>query len=264
MARFDRVIPPGQEGQIEAAVDTAHYNGRITKALTVKTNDPDHPAASLQLSADIRAFVDLFPSWKATFVTDKGKPAQQVLYVKNLDPAEPLDVIGATTDNPYVKAGITRVNPGDADADKGAFRVILDLGTDAPIGPVSGTVTVTTTHKRQRTLEIALEGRVNGPVSYFPQQVVMFKDNIGRPPRLTGMIVLQTRAEEQPMTPGKIETGDPRLKVEKLTDPATGVLRLALTWTAPDAKGVFEGKVRIETGLEAMPVIEVPYQVRIE
>jgi hypothetical protein len=264
VARFDRVIPPGKEGQIEASVDTTHYTGHISKSLTVKTNDPEHGMASLEMSADVRAFVDLLPGWKATFVTDKGKAAQQVLYLKNLDTTEPLDVVGATSDNSHVKPTITRMHPGEADAGKGDFRVVLDLDAETPIGPVTGAVTVTTTHKRQRTLEIALDGRVNGPISYFPYQVVMYKDRSGREPRLTGMIVLQTRPGEPPIKPGKIETGDPRLAVEKLTDPATGMLRLGLTWTAPEAKGVVEGKVRIETGLEAMPLVEVPYQVRID
>ena len=60
-----------------------------------------------------------------------------MLYLKNMDPAFPLDVIGALSDNPHVAAKIQKVCANETDAGKGDFRLILDLATDAPIGPVA-------------------------------------------------------------------------------------------------------------------------------
>jgi len=263
VARFDRVIPPGKEGLIDALLDTTRYSGKVTKGLTVKTNDPARPMASLQLSVDVHAFVDVLPAWRATFTTDQGKAAQQVLYLKNMDPAFPLDVIGASSDNPNVSAQILKVHENETDAAKGEFRLILDLKPDAPIGPVAGSVTVTTTHKKQRTVEISLDGRVNGPIVYFPQSLVMYKD-AKRPPRLGGTIVLQTRPELPPLQIAGTEADDPQMQIQQIGEPVNGSLRFTLTWTDPEAKGLHEGKVRIKTGNTAMPLIEVPYQVRIE
>jgi len=263
VASFDRIIPPGQEGHINALLDTTRFNGKITKGLTVKTSDPAHPLVSLQITGEVRAFVDVLPAWRATFTTDQGKAAQQVLYLKNMDPAFPLDVIGATSDNPNIAAKIQKVRANEADAAKGDFRLILDLQPEAPIGPVAGSLTVTTTHKRQRTVEITLDGRVNGPIVYFPQSIVMYKD-ANRTPRLGGTIVLQTRPDLPPLQIGGTEVDDPRMQVQQIGEAAHGALRFGLTWTEPDAKGLHEGKVRIKTGNAAMPVIEVPYQVRIQ
>jgi hypothetical protein len=263
VARFDRVIPPGKEGLIDALLDTTRYTGKVTKGLTVKTNDPARPIASLQLTVDVHAFVDVLPAWRATFTTDQGKTTQQVLYLKNMDPAFPLDVIGATSDNPNIAASITKVHEGETDAAKGDFRLILDLSPKAPVGPVTGSVTVTTTHKKQRTVEITLDGRVNGPIVYFPQSIVMYKD-ANRTPRLGGTIVLQTRPDLPPLKIEGTEADDPHMQIQQIGEPTNGALRFALTWTDPDAKGLHEGKVRIKTGNEAMPLIEVPYQVRIE
>jgi len=263
VAQFDRIIAPGQEGHINAMVDTTRFNGKITKGLTVKTNDPAHPIASLQITGEVRAFVDVLPAWRATFTTDQGKAAQQVLYLKNMDPAFPLDVIGASSDNPKIAVKILKVHPNETDAAKGDFRLILDLSPEAPIGPVEGSVTVTTTHKRQRTVEITLDGRVNGPIVYFPQSIVMYKDP-NRTPRLGGTIVLQTRPDLPPLQIGGTEADDPQMQVQQIGEPTNGALRFALTWTDPEAKGLHEGKVRIKTGNPAMPLIEVPYQVRIQ
>jgi hypothetical protein len=262
VAQFDRIIPPGKEGTISALLDTTRFSGRITKGLTVKTNDPARPMAALQITGEVRAFVDVLPAWRASFTTDQGKPAQQVLYVKNMDPTFPLDLIGAISDNSHVSVKIQKIKSNETDADKGEFRLILDLEPDAPIGPVAGNVTVTTTHKRQRTVEIAIDGRVNGPIVYFPQSIVMYKDP-DRRPQLGGTIVLQTRPDV-PLEIGGTEADDPQMQIQQIGEPLNGQLRFALTWTDPEAKGLHEGKVRIKTGNSAMPLIEVPYQVRIK
>ena len=263
VAQFDRTIAPGKEGTINAVVDTTRFSGRISKGLTVKTNDPAHPLVSLQIMGEVKAFVDVLPAWRASFTTDQGKAAQQILYIKNMDPAFPLDVTGAISDNPNVDVKMQKIHDNEADAGKGEFRLVLDLTPDAPIGPVAGTVTVTTTHKRQRTVEISLDGRVNGPIVYFPQTIVMYKDK-DRTPRLGGTIVLQTRPDLPPLQIGGAEADDAKMQVQQIGEAVNGSLRFALTWTDPEAKGLHEGKVRIKTGNTAMPLIEVPYQVRIQ
>src|SRR5262245_33689001 len=118
-------------------METSHYTGKITKALVVKTNDPAHPRASLQLAADIKAYVDVLPAWRVNLVTDKGKAISQSVYLKNLDPGVPMDVIGGVSDNRYVKVAIAKVAPGSPGSEKGEFQVTLALDPEAPIGPIT-------------------------------------------------------------------------------------------------------------------------------
>jgi len=62
VAEFDKVIPPGQEGKIEMAINGGKVRGRFSKSATVQTNDPKHPKLTITMSGDIKQYVVLEPS----------------------------------------------------------------------------------------------------------------------------------------------------------------------------------------------------------
>ena len=61
MAKFDKVIPPGQEGKIEMAVEGAKVHGEFSKSATVHSNDPDHPTMTIAISGKEIPFVNIVP-----------------------------------------------------------------------------------------------------------------------------------------------------------------------------------------------------------
>lgn len=61
MAKFDKVISPGQEGKIELAVEGSKVHGEFTKSATVESNDPDHPHMTLTLSGKEIPYVNVVP-----------------------------------------------------------------------------------------------------------------------------------------------------------------------------------------------------------
>jgi hypothetical protein len=48
-------IKPGETGSVTATVSLKNYNGRVTKEITVYSNDPQKPRVSLILTADVRS-----------------------------------------------------------------------------------------------------------------------------------------------------------------------------------------------------------------
>jgi len=50
---WDRVIPPGKEGQAAVEINTSTQSGNIVKLATIKTNDPDLPSMALTLNANV-------------------------------------------------------------------------------------------------------------------------------------------------------------------------------------------------------------------
>src|SRR6185503_11183384 len=62
VADFDKVIKPGQTGKVTAAVDTTAFNGPITKAVTLETNDPTAPTAQVTISAVVKPYVEAYPA----------------------------------------------------------------------------------------------------------------------------------------------------------------------------------------------------------
>ena len=55
IVHWDRVVKPGAESVIEAAVRTDNFHGSITKHFTLFTNDPVKPELSLSISARLHS-----------------------------------------------------------------------------------------------------------------------------------------------------------------------------------------------------------------
>ncbi len=61
MAKFDRVIPPGQEGSIEFTIDGSKISGKFSKSASVFSNDSDHQKMTITLSGEIKQYVHVKP-----------------------------------------------------------------------------------------------------------------------------------------------------------------------------------------------------------
>lgn len=264
MARYDRVIPPGGEGQIDAVVETDKYQGSIAKGLKVRTNDPVNPVVSLQIKATVRSWIDVVPNWNAVFQVELGKGGEHELFLRVKDPETKVDIIGALSDNQHVDPKIQKLRGDDPNSAQGDYRVLLAIDPAAPIGPITGKITISTTLQQQRRIRIPIAGKVLGPINFFPARLVMFADQSGRPARLGGTIVLQSRPGVAPFELVSYEADDDRVQIEPLSEGATTIHRVGVTWTAPADKGIHDGIVRLRTDHATMPEIRIAYQVRIE
>ena len=262
MARFDRVIPPGQEGRIVAAMDTQKLIGPVTKSVTVRTNDPTHPNLSLQLKAQVQTWVQIVPSWVVRLRGELGQPAQQILFLKDSE----VDLAGTTvrSTNPHITGTVEPVGEGSPDRSKGEFRLLVDLAGDAPSGNLAAKLTLRTAGKPARTVDVIVNGMVSGPIAVFPAAMNLFSNPAsGRPARLQGTITLSARSGKPAFELQKAEVEDARVEVTIIPDPANRTHRVAVRWTEPEAKGDYRGIIRIRTSDPDMPEIEVPYRVRI-
>ncbi len=57
MAHFDRVIPPGGEGEIKLSARTSGYKGVFRKKARVFTNDPGSPVVILEMQARVMSLI---------------------------------------------------------------------------------------------------------------------------------------------------------------------------------------------------------------
>lgn len=89
MAKFDRVIPPGQEGAIEFAIDGGKVKGRFSKSATVQTNDPNHPKMTVTLSGTIKSYVEIEPGTRIFLKGSYDEPVVKGITVySNVENAE--------------------------------------------------------------------------------------------------------------------------------------------------------------------------------
>jgi hypothetical protein len=262
VARFDRTIPPGQEGEIVASMDTSKYQGRLAKAVQVTTNDPDHRMTQLRLVADVRNWVEVLPSWSASLTADLGKGASKTLYLKSPDPEQPLVSPSASAKADWLQATVETIEAGSDDAGKGDYRLVVELLPSTPAGPSSGKVEI---RSGERRVDLPVVARVHGPISIIPSALNLIgqPEGSGRPDRLSGVVTLQARPEQPEFRIQGIQSDDERLMVEPIPDPENRRHRIAARWTAKENKGDFTGTIRIETDHPTMKEIEIPFRVRI-
>jgi hypothetical protein len=74
---FDREIPPGKRGVIEAELKTRGFRGLVRKHLTVLSNDPTQPKLELTLAATITPLVAIDPA-PIALLSVGAKPVSQV------------------------------------------------------------------------------------------------------------------------------------------------------------------------------------------
>lgn len=77
MARFDRAIPPGGEGNITLKIRTRGYQGKIRKSARVKTNDPNQKQIVLRVKGTVQSAVHV----STRYIQLRGKPDDPVTRV---------------------------------------------------------------------------------------------------------------------------------------------------------------------------------------
>ena len=262
MARFDRTIPPGQEGEIVASMDTSKYKGRLAKAVRVTTNDPNQRTVQLTLIAEVRTWLEVLPSWSASLTADLGQGARSTLYLKSPDPEHPLVAPSASVNGDWLQAKVEAVEPGSEDAGKGDYRLLVELLPTAPAGPSSATIQISSAG---RQVELPVVARVHGPIAVIPSALNLIgqPEGSGRPDRLSGILTLQARPDQPEFRIESIHSDDERLMLESITDPDPRRHRIAARWSEKENKGDFQGTIRIETDHPTMKAIEIPFRVRI-
>ncbi len=262
MARFDRVIPPGQEGEIVATMATSKYRGPMAKSVNVISSDPNRPSVKLTLKANVHSWMEVLPSWSANLTAELGKGAEKILYLKNPDKDVPLPQPAAESSTDRVTATVEKIAADSEEAAKGDYRLVVKLSPEAPAGPLGGQIKLTS---GGRSVYLAVAGRVHGPISVLPTRLNLIgqPEGSGRPSRLSGTITLVTRPGQPEFRIQGIESDDERLQLEPIPDPDTRRHRIAARWTAREVKGDFQGTILIATDHPTMPEIQVPFRVRI-
>jgi len=154
-------IPPGQSGQIEATVKTEGVAGRVTKSITVHSNDPRAPQLQLQLTAMVEAELSLSDRSIAFGNQPKGKEVTKELFI-TIPPERSIKVLGAESTDQNVTVMLEPV-PGSngkklkvvavqkADAKEGYHFGNLVIKTSSALNPeikvpMRGTITATQTN----------------------------------------------------------------------------------------------------------------------
>jgi hypothetical protein len=83
VAKFDKVIPPGQEGKVQLVIEGNRVHGKFTKSATIHSNDPEHPSMTITMTGNITPYISMVPNSRIFLQGMYGEPIQQSIVLKS-------------------------------------------------------------------------------------------------------------------------------------------------------------------------------------
>jgi hypothetical protein len=173
VADYDREVPAGGQGAIKAELDTTDFKGPISKLINVVTSDPVEPSVRLVIKADVKPYVEVLPRPMVRFNAIQKESLRETLTVVGDQAASNFKVTGVESELGYLTAKVRPLEGGErvANAAGRQYELTVELGPDAPVGPVSTEVVVKTNHPKAERVPVKVYGVVRSLIHVTPAQL---------------------------------------------------------------------------------------------
>lgn len=166
MAKYDKVIPPGQEGKLELVVEGNRVHNRWTKTATIHSNDPDHATMVVTLTGNITPYIEVLPKSRLFLQGHFGEPVSKTITLKSNE--DDLDFeITKIESNLDDKLTYT-FEPGEEDN-----TWVIEVHKNPKLARLStyGTLSVHTNSQRAPEKAIQVQVITQGAITIQPKQV---------------------------------------------------------------------------------------------
>jgi hypothetical protein len=263
VANFDKTIAPGATGKIDAEVDTAGFNGPISKAVLVFSNDPATPQVNLVIKADIRAFIEVLPRNLIRFNVLSGEPAtEKVILLPGEDSQFKVLSVDAGG-GPYQTAFRELPEAERVPERKGSqWEVSVTVPTTAPEGLLNHKLIVKTSEPKAAEVPLTVSGVVRPIVQVIPAEL-NFGQVRGDAPVGRNIILVNNRQGTQ-LELTKVEVDNPGFTAEVIPLQAGQRFQVAVTMQPGLAKGAQKATLKIATNDASKPTVSVPIQATVQ
>lgn len=254
-------LAPGESGEIRVRVPLLLDKPlALLKQIELSTNDPETPTIVLELRILSTEYVLTKPGYARWIAVQKEKPGtiSQKLAAKDGQDFELLK----TSELPLgITSEIKSSRPDPAGPRE--WQIDLTLGTDAPVGPIVGTLLLYVNHPKQSIVPIPLSGFMRPVVAVTPPQWSL--DEIRLTEKEAQAFNVKMFASE-PIHVTKAEHDLPGLAPAAIVTMTLGrEYKVKLEFDpATTPKGRLRGTLRIFTDSPKVPVIAIPIDTVIQ
>jgi len=252
VTQWDRVIKPGARGIIAAQMNTLSFRDKVTKHLTIFSNDPDRPQVDLTISASLLPLVKISPGRAAVLAVADKAVSQEFTLERN--GGRPMKIVQVIPYASYLKAETTPL-PG-----QGRYRLTVTASPDAPLGRSTAAVAVWTDVEKGGSLTFVItvdRGIVTVPPMLFfgivPQEM--------KTPR-EALATIQRKST--PFHIKSITVNDPNLAAKLETVREGAEYRVTVSYSGGWDPGVRRETLTVTTDDPKQPVIEIPVRAAVQ
>ncbi len=202
----DRNIAPGASVTLHASFDSKRRVGKISKYITVKTNDPQTPITQLSFQAVVEALYQVKPPSGISIVNKRrGDPIRNPVRILAGKPGADVEILEVQFDQPALTYTIEAIIENGF---KGkAIKFALDK--NAPVGMLSVATTIKIqTLGEQATIEFPIMGLVVSDITVRPSRIFEVATNLPGETLRRAQILLRATDATKPFKIVHIDAGE--------------------------------------------------------
>lgn len=242
-------IPPGGVGEVKATFRSKGYHGKVKKALTVETNDPDNPRVRLSLFGEVISEVMVTPRYINFRRVNRDKRPKPIKLEIKLREGKGLKIREVSADNPAILLKEEKSSENEA-------RYAVSLAEKLPTGRLAGNILVKTNSKKAPKTKVPFYAFVEGRVKLSPQVLSFGVIRPGEP--ATREITLRGTGAK-PFSVDRVKATTDAITSEVLPVERGKVYRLRVAYDPGDrTSGRVSERLTIFVGGDEEEVLEVP------
>jgi hypothetical protein len=250
----NNTIPPGKTGEIRATFNSKSYKGKVTKSISVISNDPERPSYKLTISGKIIEDVSVKPKNINFGLVYIGEKTNKTVTIKSQTKPD-FKIKKISSSKPFINASIVEEKNGE-------YVIKVVLKDNHKIGRFSGGIYLKTNSRIQKKVNIPFFGEIVGDITTYPKRIYYGITTRGK--ELTQKLFVKinkinTKILEVKTFPDYVstkiveqgETDNPHYLIEVKLDAETTI-------------GKINGVIELHTNSKIQPVVRIPIMGEIE
>ncbi len=242
----NKTIPPGETGEIKTTFNSGSYNGKVTKSITVNSNDPDNPITRLTISGEVSELISITPARVNFGSIYIGSKIDKVITVTS---DTSFNINKLTASKPFLNASIKEKKDSE-------YTINVSSKDNQEIGRFSGAVFLETDNKEQPRVTIPVFGEITGDITAYPKKLYYGKIKKGE--ERTQKVFVKLNKENIKISEIKVTPDYLSARIVENYKGNNAQFLIEVKLLNNTAIGKLKGLLEINTNSKVQPVIKVP------
>jgi hypothetical protein len=243
-----REYQPGEKGAIPVTFDSSRFSNKITKTITVFSNDPENPKYYLKIVGEVESEIEVKPTMISLYNVKREETDREIeISTKKI---EKLEISDITSNLPFIKVDSERVN------DQTVKLKIKVKGSEAAKDTTTfrGEVKLKTNGSKVPEIAVNVHIKFEEPIRTLPRFISFFGSKSGTQREVT---VTLTSTNKETFKIESATTDVASIRVEAPSD-AKDQHQVKVILGDSAEKGKFQGFLTVKTNMADMPEIRLP------